>query len=215
MNGTRAARLARPAVFSAAATLVAVFTGAGFALAAGDAGHAGEHLLSSGDWFNLGASVFNFCLFVFLFHRFTSAPLRDFLASRRKELVEAMSAAARAKEEAERVQAEYQEKLAGLDQAREELTAELRAMAEADGKRLLVAAREAAERMLTEAGRTAQSDYETARAELRAEAARLAAELASTTLASKLGDADRNRLIEEFLKEVSAAEKTTGENSLQ
>ncbi|NQY90121.1 MAG: hypothetical protein HRT46_00505 [Deltaproteobacteria bacterium] len=215
MTGTRAARLTRPAIFSAAAALVSVFAGAGFALAAGDAGHASEHHLSSGDWFNFGASVFNFCLFVFLFHRFTSAPLRDFLASRRKELVEAMSAAARAKEEAERVQAEYQEKLAGLDQAREELTVELRAMAEADGKRLLVAAREAAERMLTEAGRTARSDYETARVELRAEAARLAAELASTTLASKLGDADRNRLIEEFLKEVSAAEKTTGENSVQ
>jgi len=211
----RAVRLARPAVFTAAATLLAVFAGAGFALAAGDAGHGSEHHLSSGDWFNLGASVFNFCLFVFLFHRFTSAPLRDFLTSRRKELVEAMSAAARAKEEAERVQAEYKEKLAGLDQAREELTAELRAMAEADGKRLLIAAREAAERMLTEAGRTAQSDYETARADLRAEAARLAAELASTTLASKLGDADRDRLIQEFLKEVSAAEKTSGENSLQ
>ena len=203
----RASRLVSlPALLSLVTAVVAILIYAGAALASGDGGQAGEHHLTSGDWFNLGASAINFSLFVFLLYRFTSAALRDFLASRRKELVEAMSAAARAREEAERVQAEYREKLAGLDQAREELTAELRAMAEADSEHLLAAARVAAKRMLAEAGRTARGDYETARAELRAEAARLAAELASAALADKLGDADRSRLLEEFLEELSPTE---------
>ncbi|MFQ5352230.1 MAG: hypothetical protein ACE5D3_04060, partial [Candidatus Binatia bacterium] len=91
------------------AVVAALLLVAGYAEASAG-GHGGEHGLSGRDWINLAASVFNFGLFVYLFWRFAGPPLRDFLVNRRTELVEAMSAAARAREEAERLKAEYQRK---------------------------------------------------------------------------------------------------------
>lgn len=154
-------------------------------------------------WMTLIFTCINFFLFVFLLWKFVRVPLQDFLRTRRKSLVDAMSAAAEAKAEADRLKQEYETKLAALDETRRQMIAELRAIAESDRERALEAAREAAERMRSEAERTAQVDLERAKRELRAEAARLAAELAAGELRQRLDDQVRERLVREFLKGVA------------
>jgi F-type H+-transporting ATPase subunit b len=172
------------------------------ALAAGTAHDGSEHATSTAQWLTLGFTFVNFLLFFFLIRRFARAPLRDYLTGRRKDAVAAMAEAAKAKDEADRLKCEYEEKAARLEETRRHLVDEIRAIAEADRERALAAAEEAAERLRRDAERTAQSDLERARRELRAEAARLATELASTEIRERLSSEQLNRLIGEFLARV-------------
>ncbi len=157
---------------------------------------------SSSQWLTLAFTAVNFSLFVFFITKFARAPLRDFLTNRRKQLVEAMSAASRAKEEAEKVKAEYAEKVAQLESTRAELIAEVRAIAESERARALTAAREAGERLQRDAELRAKSDLAAARRELRAEAAALASEIASRDIQARLDDSGRRRLLSEFVEKV-------------
>ncbi len=147
-------------------------------------------------------SFVNFFIFVYLIVRFAKRPLRDFLADRRKQLVEAMSAAARAKEEAEALKAEYQAKSAALEQARVEMVDEIKRLAEKDRERILAAAEEAGQRLRENAQRAAESELERARNELRAEAVALAAEIAQRDIIARLSDEERKRLVGDFLEAV-------------
>jgi F-type H+-transporting ATPase subunit b len=153
----------------------------------------------------LAFSFVNFFIFVYLFRRFASAPLRDFLARRRTELAEAIEAAGKAKAEADALKAEYEAKVAKLEDTKRELIEEIRGIAEAEHQRTLESAREAAQRMRDEAQRTAQSDLERARRELRTEAARLATQLASQMITQRLDDTERQRLLNEFIERVRAS----------
>lgn len=181
---------------------VAVLVVAGPAGASGGGAH-GEGPPTAQQWLLLLFTCVNFAVFVFLLRRFTSAPLRDFLRGRRKEIVDLMAEAAREKAEAQALKDEYQAKLARLEDAKQELIAEVQRMAESDAAKLLAAATEAAARLKRDAERAAQSDHERAVRELRAEAARLAAALAAADIRQRLDPAIRQRLLDEFLEGVA------------
>lgn len=165
--------------------------------------HNGHAAPTAAQWKLLGFTVANFAIFLFVMRWAARTPLRDFLANRRRQVVASMAEAARLKEEAECLKRDYEAKAAQLDQARADLIAEIRSIAEADRARALVAAAEAAERLRRDAERTAQSDLERAREELRAEAALLAQQLAVDEVRRRLTDDDRRRLLAEFLSKVN------------
>ncbi|HYC57836.1 MAG TPA: ATP synthase F0 subunit B [Candidatus Binatia bacterium] len=172
------------------------------ALAASGAGdHGNGH--SAAAWLTLAFSFVNFFIFSFVMYRFAWPALRDFLVNRSRELQEAMSVAANAREEAERIRREYAVKEAALGETRRAMIEELRESAERDRERLLEEARLAGERLRADAERRAESELARARRELRAEAARLAAEIAERDIRSRLGDADQSRLVQEFVEGVS------------
>jgi len=188
-----------------AAAIAVLVPAAALAAGGGDTHHDPGHTTPA-QWWMMAFMFINFGLFVALMVRFARAPLRDYLVDRRKELVEAMAEAARAKEDADRTRREYEEKLAGLADVKRELIEEIGRIAEADRERMLVEAREGADRMKQDSELTARSDFERARRELREEAARLATELASTQIQQRLDEGERHRLLGEFLKQVEAAD---------
>lgn len=195
----RSLRSFPPALTTTFAALA--FPGASFAASTG--GH-GAGAPTAGQWILLVCTFANFILFAWLFRRFTKEPLKDFFKGRRKELVDLIAAAAKEKTEAESLRKEYEDKLARLDTARGDLVAEVRRVAESEGERAIAAAKEAAERIRRDAERAAASDVQRAIADLRAEAARLASDLAEQEVKSRLGAADKDRLVTDFLKEVAA-----------
>jgi F-type H+-transporting ATPase subunit b len=180
----------------------------GLAFAAGGGGHHDPGHTTPEQWRLMGFMFVNFALFVGLMIRFARAPLRDYLIQRRQDLVEAMNAAARAKEEAEALKREYEQKLAGLEQTRKEISEEIARIAESERERTLAQAREAAARLKTDAELTARSDFERAKRELRDEAARLATEIASKEIRSRLDEGERRRLVREFLSSVESGSGT-------
>jgi len=186
------------AVVLLASTALGAFAGEGGHEASG--GHAGG--VSQAQLILLCCAIINFGLFVYLMRRFTGGPISDFLRARRARVREAMEAAAEAKREAERMKAEYGAKDASLDRTRSEMIEEMRAIAEADRAKTIAAVTEASERLLRDAERTAENDLARAKRELRAETAMLATEAASREITERLGAADRQRLLNDFLKGV-------------
>lgn len=170
------------------------------AAAAGGGGQHGPP--TQGQWVLMAFYLVNFLIFLWLIRKFTKVPLRDFLASRRKELVEAMAEATKAKAEADRVKKEYEVKAAGLEEARAEIIAEIRGIAESEREHAVKSADEACVRLMADVERTADSDLDRARLSLRAEAARLATEIATKEIEAKMDPATSSRLLKEFLERV-------------
>jgi F-type H+-transporting ATPase subunit b len=167
----------------------------------GHGGHAEES--SSGAWLSLGFSTINFLAFLFLIHRYAWPALREFLASRHKEVADAMAAAEEARREADAIRAEYAAKEAALEETRRRMLEDIRQGAAADREKSLQEAKAAADRLRADAERQADYDLARARRELRAEAAKLAAEIAEKDVQARLTDADRARLVKEFVEGVA------------
>lgn len=195
---TRTVATIRSAACSAAMVLASAASAA-----ASEAAHDGAHGPDSAAWLTLAFSFFNFSVFVFLLRKYAWPAVKDFLYTRRREVADAMAAAEKAREEAEAIRREYAAKEAALDETRRRLLDEIREGAAADREKALKDAQAAAERLKADAERQAEHDLARARRELRAEAARLAAELAEKDVRARLTDADRVRLVREFVEGVA------------
>jgi F-type H+-transporting ATPase subunit b len=166
---------------SGAAALVVLAT-TGLALASeaangGAAGAEGHHGPDPTAWLALIFSFVNFSIFAFLLYRYAWPAVRDFLSARSKEVADAMAAAERARQEADAIRQEFAVKEAALEETRRRMLEDIREGAAADRERLLKETEAAAQRLRAEAERQAEHDLTRARRELRAEAAKLAAEL--------------------------------------
>jgi len=190
----------------AAAGLVLVNVAVAFASEAAHGGAPGAEAHQGPDsaaWLTLGFSFVNFTIFVILIRKYAWPAISSSLSSRRREVADAMAAAEQARQEAEAIRRDYAGKEAALDETRRRMLEELRLGAVADRDKLLKEAEAAARRMRADAERQAEHDLARARRELRAEAARLAAELAEKEVRAKLTDADRARLVREFVEGVA------------
>jgi len=153
----------------------------------------------------LAFSAINFVLFVLVLRKYALPAVREGLRRRRDTVVRALSEAKRAKEEAESLRREYEEKLAGLAAEQERLRAQAQEAAEREQQRILQEARRMAERVLAEARLIAQREVEEARRLLRREVSEQAVRMATDLIRTRLTAADQSRLVEDFIREVSNA----------
>ena len=103
---------------------------------------------------------------------------------------------------AEARQAEISARLRDLEAQLEEIAELSKQRAEEESERILAKARAAAERIQSDALEATAQELLRAQRELRAEAAGLAVELAGEILKEQVGDADRQRLLDEFITRV-------------
>lgn len=145
---------------------------------------------------------------------FARKPLLGYLAGRRSQIQSDLDTAASLLSEAEARHQEIQGKLSELESEVEALQSQARQRAEEESKRILAEAQRSAERIQSDA--TAAIDQELLRAqrELRSEAAALAVDMAAEILSQEVGDADRERLLDEFISRVEggAASSTSDTN---
>jgi F-type H+-transporting ATPase subunit b len=167
------------------------------ALAAG-AGHADSGvILKDFIW-----RCVNFAVMVGLLAYFVSKPIRNGLQNRRADIEKTLADAAAARDAAEAKARDYQEKLAKAAGEIESIYAAIRREGELERDRILASAREMAAKIEQEADAKAASAVARARTELRAEAARLAVELAEELLAKSVTAADQQRLVDEYMQKV-------------
>jgi F-type H+-transporting ATPase subunit b len=178
-----------------------------FALWAAEEGHGthGDHEGSGSQLAVLAFSTINFVLFVLVLRRYALPAVREGLRRRRDTIVQALSEAKRAKEEAESLRREYEEKLAGLTAEQERLRAQALEAAEREKQRVLEEARRMTERIQTEARLIAQREIEEARRLLRQEVSEQAVRIATDLIRTRLTAADQSRLIQDFMREVNDA----------
>jgi F-type H+-transporting ATPase subunit b len=148
----------------------------------------------------------NFVLFVLLLRKYALPVVRDALRQRRAAIVQALNEAKRAREEAERLRVEYEQKLAGLAAEQERLRLEAVAAAEREKDKILNEARRLADRIRAEAQMIAQREIEDARRMLRREVAEQAIRIATEMIRAQLRPEDQRRFVRNLAAEVNSAD---------
>ncbi len=149
-------------------------------------------------------SAINLLIFLWMLGRFVLPPVRDWVRARRQRVVQALEQAAAAKAEAERLRAQWEERLAQFDATVEEMQAQARRDGERERDRILEAARKTADSIRRDAELAAAYELRRTQEQLRAELVRQALRLAEGAARTQLSAADQERFVAEFLKQVQA-----------
>jgi F-type H+-transporting ATPase subunit b len=165
-------------------------------LAAGDGGDHGP-TTSELIW-----QAVNLALLVGVLFAVARKPIQKYFAERRDQIRGDIDDASDFLKASEARYAEWQGKLVDLESALEQIRATSRRRAEEEGARILAEARAAADRIKRDAGAAVEQELRRAKDDLRDEAADLAVELAANLLRDRVGDPDRERLLDEFISNV-------------
>jgi F-type H+-transporting ATPase subunit b len=98
------------------------------------------------NWWTFLFEALNFVVLAYVLHRLLYRPLREAIDKRRAANAGAQAAAAKAREEAETLQQQLREQLAGAERQRQELIHHARTQAEAERQKLLAEAERTAQR---------------------------------------------------------------------
>jgi F-type H+-transporting ATPase subunit b len=185
----------------AACAAVSLAASAGFANEGGEVAHQAGH--AAAQMKDLGWRVLNFAVLVgILVWALKKANVRSSLAERQAQIEKSLAEAQAARAAAEARLAEYSGKLDKATQEIDEIRAAIIREGEQEKERIIAEATRAAGKIALQATQAAEQEILKARAELRAEAARLAVEIATGTLAGAIQKADHDRFVGEYLDKV-------------
>ncbi len=169
----------------------------GEAAAAGGAHKSEAEVLRETLW-----QAFNLVVVVALLVYFGRKPITDYFTTRRQGIQGQLSQAADLLSQAEHRNSELQRRLVDLSAELDSIREGAGRRAEEEALRILAEARATADRIRRDAQTAVDQELRRAQAKLRDEAADLALELAATKLQAGVGEADRDRLVDEFITRV-------------
>ena len=173
----------------------------GFAEEGGEGAHHADH--AAAQMKDFGWRVFDFAVLVaIMVWALKKAKVKGALAERQAQIEKSLKDAEQARDAAEAKLAEYSAKLDQASKEIDELHAAIIREGEQEKERIIGEAKKAAGMIALQAGRSAEQETIKARAELRAEAARLAVELAAGKLTGAIRKADHDRFVGEYLDKV-------------
>jgi F-type H+-transporting ATPase subunit b len=147
-------------------------------------------------WFPL----VNFLIYAFIIVKFALPLIRDFLKTRREEVVAKIAEASAKKQAAEALVRDYRSRLAGLDKEVQSLRAALREDGEREKSRLVSEALATAVKIKQDANFLADQEVKTARQKLREGMADEAEATARQLIERNISAADQIRLADDFLR---------------
>ncbi len=150
--------------------------------------------------------LINFAIFLWILDRLLFRPLRARTAEKYGTVREQVAAAKQARQRAETLMAEYEERMKRVDDEVEALLADARKRAEADRERILAEANAEADRIRKEAEHAAEREAKRILRELQAEIVDRAVERAEAALRRTITPADETRLRARFVEQL---ERTT------
>lgn len=152
-----------------------------------------------------GALALNAAILYWLLIKFGKKPIGDALRSRKLGIMKGMEDAAKMKANAEASLAKYQKKLDDIEDEVARIKREMKEAGEAESARILSEAKERRTRLERDAHTLVEQELKAAREGLMRDTVRAAVKSAETTLASRISDADHQRLGDEFLASVKAS----------
>jgi F-type H+-transporting ATPase subunit b len=148
-------------------------------------------------------SAINLLLFLLILGRYAAPPIRQWVRDRRNRIVTELEEAAAARGEALRLKAEWEEKVAKLDETARQMREQAQKDAERERERILADAHRVAEGVQRDAERTIAAELRRMRMELRAEVVREAVKLAEDEVRKQWSAADQRRFVSDFVKQVT------------
>lgn len=194
----RTKKMALSALPAVAMILVAAVA---FASEGGEGAHHADH--AAAQMKDFGWRVFDFVVLIaILVWALKKADAKGSLTNRQAQIEKDLKDAHEARAAAEAKLAEYSGKLDQAAKEIDELHAAIIREGEQEKLRIIAEAEKAAEKIAVQASQAAEQEMLKARSELRAEAARLAVEIANGKLAGAAQKADHDRFVGEYLDKV-------------
>jgi F-type H+-transporting ATPase subunit b len=169
---------------------------------AAGAGGAGHHEPSIGE---IVFPAINFVLYAGVLYYFALPLVRNFLRSRREDIVATMAQAAAKKQQAEALVREYRAKLAGVDREIQSIQSLLRHEGEVEKAKQLNEAQAVAAKIREDARFLADLEVKTARQDIIEEMARQAEAMARDLVQRNISPDDQGRLAQEFIQQIGQA----------
>ena len=182
--------------------MIVLAASAGFASEGGGGG--GAHHADKGPQLkDLGWRVLNFVVLLgILGFALKKADVKGSLAARQTQIETDLKEAREGRAAAEAKLSEYRGKLEQAAKEIDEIKAAIVREGEHEKERIIAEAKKAAEKIVAQAALSAEQETVKARSELRAEAARLAVQIATGKLTGAIQKADHDRFVGEYLDKV-------------
>jgi F-type H+-transporting ATPase subunit b len=152
-----------------------------------------------------GAMLLNTAILFYVLGRFGAPKVANALARRKATIMHGMDEAAKMKEDAASRLADYEAKLARIDEDIERVKKDMREAGEAERVRMLAEAKERRARMERDARLLIELELKAAREELVRETVDSAVRSAEERLTKQVTVADQQRIAEHYLKSVGTA----------
>ncbi len=163
------------------------------------AAEAEHHMPSIHDiWFPLA----NFLIFAFILVHYALPVVRNFLRSRRDEVLATIREAAAKRQQAEAIVQDYKKRLAQVEQEMESIVASLRAEGEREKAKLLSDAQAGAAKIKEDGRFLAEQEVRMARQKIREEIANQSEASARELVQRHLSATDQGRLVEDFIQSI-------------
>ncbi|MBR2403511.1 MAG: F0F1 ATP synthase subunit B [Lachnospiraceae bacterium] len=145
-----------------------------------------------------------FALFLLMSY-FLFNPARKMLNARQDRIKNDIDSAAADKEEAEKLKAEYEEKLKDINKEAETILAEARKKALANETKIIAEAKEEAARIIARANTEAELEKQKMADDVKKEMVTIAAAMASKVVSASIDATIQSNLIDETLKEIGGS----------
>lgn len=143
--------------------------------------------------------VINLVILAILLHFILYRPVTRMVAERERRIEGGLADAARAREEAETMLAQYKEQLQGARAEAQEIIEQAKKTGDSMREEIVAAARQEADKILARAKSEIEASRAQAIAQIRAEVATLTVMAASKVLEREISADDHRRLVEEFI----------------
>lgn len=177
-----------------ALSAVAMLALPSLAMAAGAGGHEPRWSLTL--W-----GFANFAIYCFIMWKFAWPLISEYLQDRRDDVVNALEAAARAKQEAEQLKAEFELRMKSLENEAQKAQAEILEIAQNEAKKMVEQAEKTAEHIRRDAQLVADQEVARARRALQEESAELVTQIAADLVSVQITTDDQDRFVKDFLAE--------------
>jgi F-type H+-transporting ATPase subunit b len=147
----------------------------------------------------------NFLIYAFIIVKYAFPLARNFLRSRREEVISVITLASAKKQQAEALVREFKTKLAGLDKEVQSIQASWRDEAEREKAKLINEAQSLAAKIKADAQFLAEQEVKIARQKIREDMANQAEATARELVRRHLSPADQSRLATEFIQQIGQA----------
>ena len=146
--------------------------------------------------------LLNTLLIFFVAKKFLFVPVKNMIDSRQKEIDTMYDEAGAAKEQAEALQVEYQQKLAAAQQTSERIVKEAVARGQRREEEILRKANEEASAIMSKASADIELEKKKAINDAKDEISGIAMDIAGKVVGRQLNEADQSALIDHFISEL-------------
>ncbi len=155
------------------------------------------------DWFVQLLALF---LIIYILYKLLFKPVTEFLEKRQALIASDMQQAETAKTSANTLKAEYEQKIAHIEDERDTILKDARAKALKNEEQIIASAHEEADAIKAKALRDIALEQERVQAEIKTQMIEVANLMASKFVAESMNEDKQNQLVDEMIKEMGDVE---------